>query len=69
MLLRRVAKAAESVRQRCLSHLAQGESAAALQQARRYAELRSDEQSRRLLAVCHLANDQFTTAVRLAQAD
>ena len=68
-MLHRLAGAVESVRTRCLSHLARGEAAAAVAQARRLVGLRPDLSARRLLAVCQLHAGRLQAAVDLARGE
>src|SRR5689334_10938388 len=67
--LRDAAEAYEGHRRASLLHLLDGEPEAALRHARICHELRPDAQSRRLLAICHLAHHDWADALAWAAAE
>src|SRR3954469_53527 len=66
-LLRDVAEAYRRSHRRCLLHLRAGQPHEALRSPRRCHELRADDESTRLLAVCALLCEDWATARALAQ--
>ena len=62
LLLREFTEKYAALRARCLSNLRYNRTHAALANARECLELRDDTESRRLLAVCELLNENWAAA-------
>lgn len=66
-LLRDLAAEFSARRSRCLWNLQQNRTRAALNEARQCVALRADADSRRLLAVCELLNENFSAALAIGE--